>query len=95
MEQYEKQVHHYRQVSGGEVDSSCRSPKFHTFGITTKTRVDKCRTVTVTEAHHKWSWWRESDPGMMLHLFATHRVTMGKAVNNYFIGQYRSMADLP
>ena len=55
MEQYEKQVHHYWQVSGGEVDSSCRSPKFHTFGINTKTRVDKCRKMMVTESHPKWS----------------------------------------
>merc|ERR1712105_66537 len=78
----------YRKISGGEVGSICKVPKFHTYGIRTTTK--KKRGRSVTESSHRWEWWRSTESkDNMLHLDDKRRNTMGRAVNHYFAYQYK------
>ena len=64
-----------------------KAPGFHRFGVWEKSKVNRVGQIIKTKTH-RFSWFREAQRDRKLHLTNAHRTTMGRAVVNYFVGQF-------
>ena len=78
----------YAQLSGNpNPPLVSKAPGFHRFGVWEKSKVNRLGQVIKTKTH-RFSWFREAQRDRKLHLTNAHRTTMGRAVVNYFVGQF-------
>ena len=78
----------YVQLSGNNNPPLVsKAPGFHRFGVREKKTVNRLVQEVKTKTH-RFSWFREVDRNRKLHLTNQHRTTMGRAVVNYFSGQF-------
>ena len=82
---FSHQIDIYRQRTAiNSQNIKCKSPKFHLYGV----QIKKNKKGEKIE-RHRWSWWRQNEPHEdSLHLADKRRVTMGKAVGNYYKGMF-------
>ena len=64
-----------------------KAPGFHRFGVREKTKVNRLGQAIKSKTH-RFNWFREAERDRKLHLTNDHRTTMGRAVVNYFEGQF-------
>ena len=81
----------YKSLNNGVSGEVGKCVKFHTYGLRKRTVVTK-RGNRVEIKKHRWENWREAEPSRMLHLSDEQRVKMGKAINNFFVGQFKTSA---
>lgn len=64
-------------------------PRFHMRGLRTiKNHMTGPKKILETVTGHRFALWRETDVNEMLHLCDASRLSMGKAVINYFLALY-------
>ena len=72
----------YREMNTGTVGTCDKAPTLNTYGVRTKNLKTPEGTVHVTK--HRWSNWREQDPGQMLHLVDSVRNKLAQHAIKYF-----------
>ena len=84
---FQCQLELYQEKNGGTAGARDKAPLFHTLGVRCERRKKKGHSYN--KHSHRWSWWREDERSQMLHLKDEHRLTMGRAVVNYFRGMWQ------
>ena len=84
---FQCQLELYQEKNGGIAGARDKAPLFHTYGVRCERKKRKGRFYN--KHSHRWSWWREDEMSQMLHLKDEHRLTMGRAVVNYFRDMWR------